>query len=63
METTSIVSTFRNNYTVFQLERINRVTGKEFPISGDAPLRFKFKMLSPLEQKYALNEQYARCTK
>jgi hypothetical protein len=42
--TSAIISTFRNNYTVFQLERIQRVTGKDFPVSGDAPLRFKNKM-------------------
>ena len=43
-EVSAIVSTFRTQYTVFQLERIQRVTGKSFAISGDAPLRFKGRM-------------------
>jgi len=39
-----IISQYRNNYTVETLTRIHNVTGQEFPISGDAPLRMKARL-------------------
>jgi len=63
MQNESVVSSYPDSFTVFQLERINRVTGQEFPIGGDAKLRMKFKMLTRLQQKVLLNENYGKMCK
>lgn len=55
-----IVSQYRNNYTVETLTRIHNVTGQEFPISGDAPLRMKFRLLSKEVQKMILSAVYGK---
>jgi len=51
MQQESIVSTYRNNYTVETMTRIHNVTGQEFPISGDAPLRMRYRLLKDAMQK------------
>ena len=55
-----IVSQYRNNYTVETLIRIHNVTGQEFPISGDAPLRMKFRLLPKEMMKMMINESYGK---
>jgi len=55
MERTSIVSNYRPAYTIESLIRIHRVTGQEFPISGDAYLRYQLRGL-----KARMNEEYRK---
>lgn len=51
----AVISTFRANYTVETLTRIQRVTGQSYSISGDALLRHARNML-----KQRLNKEYGK---
>lgn len=53
--TNPIVSIHLSNITVDSLRLINTVTGTEFPVSGDAPLRQAWERLETPEQKDKLN--------
>jgi hypothetical protein len=53
--TSVIISVYRHNYTVETLNRIHRVTGQCFAVSGDSLLRHQRNML-----KLKLNEAYAK---
>ena len=56
--TNQIVSTFRNTMKVETLIRVNNVTGTEFPVSGDAPLRQAWEQ-ARFELKQQLNAEAA----
>ena len=53
--TSTLISVYRDNYTVEMLTRIHNVTGKAFGVSGDSLLRHERNML-----KMALNEAYGK---
>ena len=65
--TNPIVSIHRSNITVDSLRRMNNVTGTEFPVSGDAPLRQEYEILkdrmdseAKLARKIALSANYGK---
>lgn len=45
--TSPLVSIYRSSHTVDTLKRIHNVTGQEFAVCGDAPLRAAWEDLEP----------------
>ena len=58
--THNTISTYPSEFTIESMERMRRVLGKDFAISGDAKLRMKFKMLPKAQQKLILNSHYGK---